>query len=211
MARSLALLLAFFASASAFAPAAPIGARSAVQLKAKSTAMPFLECPPKLDGSMAGDVGFDPLGLSNIEDVGVDLYWLREAEIKHCRVAMMAAAGVFWVEILGSFPGMPEGYGKCQTDVFWDVWAEKPNYVCAALAFISVVEAISGYATTQGRETGLREPGDFKFNPLQFEVTEEMKLKEISNGRLAMSAAAGMIVQGMTTHESALGNIMSMH
>ena len=38
-----------------------------------------------------------------------------------------------------------------------------------------------------------------------------MKLKEISNGRLAMSAAAGMIVQGMTTHESALGNIMSMH
>lgn len=27
---------------------------------------------------MAGDVGFDPLGLSQIKDVGIDLYWLRE-------------------------------------------------------------------------------------------------------------------------------------
>ena len=29
---------------------------------------------------------------------------------------------------------------------------------------------MNGLACTQGRETGLREPGDFKFNPLQFEV-----------------------------------------
>lgn len=55
---------------------------------------------------MAGDVGFDPLGLSNIDDVGIDLYWLREAELKHGRIAMLACAGVFWVEIFGSFPGM---------------------------------------------------------------------------------------------------------
>ena len=41
---------------------------------------------------MAGDVGFDPLGLSNIDEVGIDLYWLREAEIKHARVAMIAVA-----------------------------------------------------------------------------------------------------------------------
>lgn len=60
----------------------------------------------QLDGSMAGDVGFDPLGLSNIDDVGLDLYWMREAELKHGRLAMMAVAGVVWVETLGSFPGM---------------------------------------------------------------------------------------------------------
>jgi light-harvesting complex I chlorophyll a/b binding protein 1 len=50
---------------------------------------------------MAGDVGFDPLGLSNINDVGIDLYWLREAEIKHARVAMLAVAGILQVEIFG--------------------------------------------------------------------------------------------------------------
>ena len=37
--------------------------------------MPFLEQPKNLDGSMAGDVGFDPLGLSEIDDLGIDLYW----------------------------------------------------------------------------------------------------------------------------------------
>jgi len=137
MMRSLVLALAL-ASASAFAPAP--AARVSTQLGARSQAMPFLEQPAKLDGSMAGDVGFDPLGLSNIEDVGLDLYWMREAEIKHGRIAMMAVAGVIWVEVLGSFPGMPEGFGKCQMDVFWDVWAEKPNFICAALAFITVIE-----------------------------------------------------------------------
>jgi len=50
--------------------------------------MPFLEQPKNLDGSMAGDVGFDPLGLSEIDDLGIDLYWLREAELKHGRVAI---------------------------------------------------------------------------------------------------------------------------
>lgn len=42
-------------------------------------------CVCQLDGSLAGDVGFDPLGLSSVKDVGLDLYWFREAELKHCR------------------------------------------------------------------------------------------------------------------------------
>ena len=34
-------------------------------LNAKSQSVPFLEQPAKLDGSMAGDVGFDPAGFLN--------------------------------------------------------------------------------------------------------------------------------------------------
>jgi hypothetical protein len=34
-----------------------------------------------LDGSMVGDVGFDPLGLSSVADIK----FLAEAELKHCR------------------------------------------------------------------------------------------------------------------------------
>jgi len=205
-----ALIVALCAvSASAFSPVAPRASRSGVSLMAKSKAMPFLDAPPKLDGSMAGDAGFDPLGLSNIEDVGIDFYWMREAELKHARVAMMASAGVLWVEIFGPFPGWPAPTGGSQTDAFWDAWAEKPNYIVAALVFISVIETISGVATTEGRKSGLREPGDFKFNPLQFEVTDDMKTKEIANGRLAMIAVVGQIVQGMTTHHSAIvGNLV---
>lgn len=45
-----------------------------------SPSVPFLDRPDKLDGSMPGDVGFDPLGFSN----KFDLKFLREAELKHC-------------------------------------------------------------------------------------------------------------------------------
>jgi hypothetical protein len=38
-----------------------------------SEAVPFLEKPPMLDGKMAGDVGFDPMGFSN----NYDMKWLR--------------------------------------------------------------------------------------------------------------------------------------
>ena len=54
---------------------------------------------------MAGDEGFDPLGLSNINDLGIDLYWLREAELKHARVAMLAFVGLIMQEVGFVAPG----------------------------------------------------------------------------------------------------------
>ena len=35
----------------------------------RSQSMPFLSRPPALDGTMAGDVGFDPLGFTNYFDI----------------------------------------------------------------------------------------------------------------------------------------------
>ena len=178
-----------------------------VAANANSLSMPFLEQPKNLDGSMAGDVGFDPLGLSEIDDLGIDLYWLREAELKHGRVAMLAATGVIWVEGFGPLPGWPEADGRSQMDVFWDAWEEHPNAICAGIVFITAIELISGVATTMGRKTGERAPGDFGLNPLQFEITEELALKEIKHGRLAMWAVMGQIGAGLMTHEPAFGNL----
>ncbi|CAM9725547.1 unnamed protein product, partial [Scytosiphon promiscuus] len=42
---------------------------SATALSAKSKALPFLESPATLDGSMIGDFGFDPLGLTENIDL----------------------------------------------------------------------------------------------------------------------------------------------
>jgi light-harvesting complex I chlorophyll a/b binding protein 1 len=168
--------------------------------------------PQQLDGSMAGDVGFDPLGLSEIEGVGIDLYWLREAEIKHCRLAMMAAAGFIWVELFGPAPGCEMANSKNQIDAFWQLWNAHPQYIVASLILIMIVEAISGIATTTGRETGMRAPGDFGLDPLKIKNDkakwEKYQLQEIKNGRLAMWAAAGQILQGCTTDDGAIGNLL---
>ena len=163
---------------------------------------------------MAGDVGFDPLGLSNIDEVGIDLYWLREAELKHCRVAMLAVAGVLQVEIFGPAPGCEMATAKNQMDAFWQIWNAHPQYIAAGFLGIMMIEAVSGIATTSGRESGMRAPGDFGLDPLGFkkgsaEGYKRLEAQEVANGRLAMFAAAGEIVQGMTTDEGALGNLMT--
>ena len=56
--------------------------------------MPFLLRPANLDESMPGYKGFDPLGLASINELGLDAYWMREAELKHCRLAMLAVVGL---------------------------------------------------------------------------------------------------------------------
>ena len=43
-----------------------------------SQSLPWMECPPALDGTMAGDVGFDPLGFAKSSQ---DLMNYREAEV----------------------------------------------------------------------------------------------------------------------------------
>lgn len=70
---------------------------------------------------------------------------------------------------------------------------------------------ISGIAVTEGRKSGDRAPGEFGFNPLKFGKTpasaRDLAVKEIRNGRLAMFAAAGILLQAATTHEGALENL----
>merc|ERR1711957_565418 len=56
----------------------------------KSQALPFMTVPAFMNGSMAGDVGFDPFGFADSPE---NLNNYREAEIKHARLAMLAAAG----------------------------------------------------------------------------------------------------------------------
>jgi len=65
--------------------------------------IPFLKRPAYLDATYAADVGFDPLGLVTMDGPWWDVAgastlprrvaWMREAEVKHARLAMLAAAG----------------------------------------------------------------------------------------------------------------------
>eukprot|EP00978_Attheya_sp_CCMP212_P026530 scaffold87442_cov24-Attheya_sp.AAC.1 len=59
-------------------------------LPTQSQALPFMARPAALTGEMVGDVGFDPLGFAKTSE---DLMNYQEVEIKHARLAMLAAAG----------------------------------------------------------------------------------------------------------------------
>lgn len=47
---------------------------------ANSKAIPFMPQPENLDGSMAGDIGFDPLGLSSI-DIDFSEVWDERLDV----------------------------------------------------------------------------------------------------------------------------------
>lgn len=102
----IAALFLLAGSASAFSPAANKASISALHLAENtvpstdedessvaplptmSEALPFMARPAALDGSLAGDVGFDPLGFAKNKE---DLMNYREAEIKHARLAMLVS------------------------------------------------------------------------------------------------------------------------
>jgi len=220
------------ASASAFAPSSasrqvttslndmpPRLYDSMVDKSKRSASVPFLPLAKSLDGSYVGDVGFDPFYLSSIpknfagfiqppsweETEGIDtLYWMREAELKHCRVAMLAWFG--WLATDGAFgitlrfPGeiyqnIPNAYSA------HDILVEQGSMQFLLLV-VGVLEFCTGAALVQVSKGELdREAGDFKLDPLRFLVgkskdqVDRMKLREINNGRLAMLAFGAVSTQ----------------
>merc|ERR1719253_211335 len=157
------LLSALAASATAFAPSAMLpraSNRAAIARgpRMQDNAVPFLERPPKLDGSYAGDIGFDPVGFSNY----FDLRWLREAELKHGRVCMLGVVGFLAQE----FVTLPQfDNGATPLDDFFVVPAPGLWQVFFTIGF---VEAFSNnFKLTPGDMFAEgRAPGDLGFDPL---------------------------------------------
>jgi len=187
---------------------------------ARSEALPFLPRPINLDGTMVGDVGFDPFYLSSIEKdfsgfiqppqweskAIPTLYWMREAELKHGRVCMLAWFG--WIAVDGGFgsplrfPGdiysvanVPNSYEA--HDII--VSQGSLGFLLVAIAFVEFCTGAVLVEVARGEND--REAGDYKLDPLGFlkdkseEEANKMKLRELKNGRLAMLAFAGVVTQ----------------
>jgi light-harvesting complex I chlorophyll a/b binding protein 4 len=158
-----------------------------------SKSMPFLTAPSKTSGWI-GDVGFDPLGLSD----NFDMKWLRESEIKHGRVSMLAVVG-YLVQQYVTLPGLTS--------------VEDQNLAPAAAGIGPMMQIVFGlgcleFYMNKGAVTmedmfadSSRVPGEFGWDPQglmkksKAEI-DDMKLKEVKNGRLAMLAIGGMIHHG---------------
>lgn len=67
------------------------------QAHQRPTWLPGLDPPPHLDGTLAGDFGFDPLGLGEDPE---SLKWYVQAELVHARFAMAGVAGILLTDLL---------------------------------------------------------------------------------------------------------------
>uniref|UniRef100_A0A7S0QK90 Uncharacterized protein n=1 Tax=Cryptomonas curvata TaxID=233186 RepID=A0A7S0QK90_9CRYP len=207
-----AILCAALASTSAFS-AAPLlkagsavrssGALSGMKMQAfwvkgdKSKAVPFLSRPEKLDGTLAGDVGFDPLGLSNYWDIK----WMRESELKHGRICMLATAGILVQEFV-HLPGA--AFSK---KVALEAWSSAPRggmiQILVAIGLIELVSNRFAMTATDMFADPNRKPGNLGFDPLNLSADESAlrryELAELKHSRLAMIAIGGFVHQAIIT------------
>ncbi|CAE8581435.1 unnamed protein product [Polarella glacialis] len=160
----------------------------ATAAKAKSKVEVFQ--PAKQLGAMAPLGFFDPAGFTK-DEIGFRNF--RMAEIKHGRVAMMATVGAVaqhYIKLPG-FDGVPSGMAAPSTGA--------GNWGFAALIILSGVVELAIW--TQDYK---KEPGNFG-DPLGLgqrlglEYNEDIRGKELNNGRMAMFAAFGIIVADVFT------------
>ncbi|KAL7566717.1 hypothetical protein ACA910_017773 [Epithemia clementina (nom. ined.)] len=179
------------ACASAFSTPSSTSVRSgSVALNAEefSKSIPFLVRPDKLDGSMAGDVGFDPMRLSDIQ---TDLKYARWSELKHGRICMLAVVGILVQQAGLHFPGEaytnPDIFGAPAT-VGWAVNVQ----IFLGMAIVEL--------STFNMHYGEGEPGDLGLTGgllknLSAKDIQYRKESEIVHCRLAMIAFVGLTVQ----------------
>ena len=141
------------------APAAP--ARTATVLNAEmSKALPFLTAPKGLKGYIGEEAGFDPVGFAEI----MDIKWMREAEIKHGRVAMLATIGYTYPEMpwfAQAFPGDAYSHSnpiKAALAVPPEAWAQVLLF-CGAprrpeSTFAPMAESLRAIDATPARRRG---------------------------------------------------------
>lgn len=190
-----------------------------------------------LDGTLPGDFGFDPLGLSDPEGTGgfIEPKWLAYGEVINGRFAMLGAVGAIAPEIFGKAGLIPPETALpwFKTGVFppagtYSYWADPYTLFVFELALMGFAEhrrfqdwknpGSMGKQYFLGLEKGLGGSGDPAypggpfFNPLGFGKDEksmkELKLKEIKNGRLAMLAILGYFIQGLVTGVGPFQNLL---
>jgi len=138
--------------------------------------------------SVKGTV-YDPLGLST----KYDLNWLREAELKHGRVCMLAFAGWIANDAGIKFPG--EAFQGVSSLAAHDKMVET-GHMWALLLIVGACEAkhMSIVVPKLDADWGDWEPGNYGFDPFNL-ATDARKEAELKNGRLAMIAFSGLVTQ----------------
>jgi len=175
-------------------------------LTEKSPCLPFLLRPQDCKGYV-GDVGFDPFYFSR----EWSMEYLREAELKHGRVCMLAWTGWVAVDLGMRVYPVPEGWASLNSlhshEALFssstpnaDLWSTPLAYILYALAVPEIFQFKRvNEMLTEGQTS--RAAGDMSWDFLGYltgqsdEYVDQMKLKELKHARLGMLAFLGVVVQ----------------
>jgi len=191
-----------------------------------SVALPFLKRPPKLDGTTAGDFGFDPFGFT--EDL--DVFTMQEAEIRHGRLAMLAIVGWPLSELLapswmlqdGKAPSVLNGmnipsalaivtfFGAVGFFEYQTALRRNDNTAFGTMHRADLVDCVDG-------KYGVA--GDYGWDPLNLYSSigdnayarKGLREVEVSHGRMAMLGITGFALQEYVTGHPVVENSMFFH
>jgi hypothetical protein len=181
--------------------------------------------PAKLDGTHAGDFGFDPLGFTE----QYDLYTMQESELRHARLAMLAVVGWPLSELLapdwmlqenGCAPSVLNGFNPV-------------SFVGLLVSFgaLGFFEFKTALRKSDDTELGIKHgrdmaeiwqygvAGDYNFDPLNLYnkigdsagARKGIREVEISHGRVAMVGITCFAAWEALTKEPIVENSMFFH
>jgi len=172
-----------------------------------------------LPGSVSPMGNFDPLGLTTDMDL-TEVKRYREAEVTHGRVAMLAVVGFLVAESFHPlFGGQISGPAIRHLDQVRNVAPAFFEVLALTIGMSELWRATVGWVSPTEVEKyfggELRQgyyPGDIGFDPLGMKPTNakefaDMQTKELNNGRLAMLATMGFIVQEQVNEMGILSNL----
>ena len=172
--------------------------------------MPFLLKPKNLEGMIGGEAEFDPLGFAE----NFDPKWLREAELKHGRVSMLAVVG-WLVQQAGIHLPSPDGLYDVANpiDAFFHVGPAVWGQIFVGIGAMESINPAGKMSMNDMHADSDREVGMFSapiYGSAQLKgkskaQIDDLKLKELKNGRLAMIAIGGLVHHTIISGSEVLG------
>ena len=199
------IVIAAVASALGFTPSVMRSNRASLTMSSMSD----------LPGVTAPFGFFDPLGLSKTLDAK-EISRVRECELKHGRLAMLAFVGIlvgeaveFGSPLYGDKVVGPAIYQFQEADQLSGF-----GFAGLIVGIIALIES-NGIQKVWGADGKMKAGivnGDLGFDPLSLKPSDEDQLalvqtKELNNGRLAMIGVAGMLVQELINGKGIFENL----
>jgi len=187
--------------------AAPVKKAAAASTGKKNITFNTTPNPTGLIGDLPPVGFFDPAGFA-AKASPEEIVRYREVEIMHGRFAQLAVLGMLLPEKYAAEGAFGDDF-LAPTGTALEVFNTDPIWVALTFGVISVLETVRLLETEPGTRTNAKILEIGLYPNQTPEKLAEYKLKELQNGRLAMLAFAGEVVQELVNQTPLIENLQS--